>query len=307
MTPHWISTSDLCSRLSMSRMALDRLRKGEDPLLHPGTHFINKGASINSGLLWDLAAVERTLADQTRDIHRRQEMPFISLNPDFSEGLTPEQNKAFFAITELIKDAKDRVGPGQPDVLCALLEGFAGTGKSFVAARIQKWCERYFHNPNLALELVAPTHKAAFELRKKLKENECAVTEVNTISRFLGKKKSYDGDGNKQFRVAPKDLPVTAPTLRVGVDELSMVSDQDFLLSIAGIGNRSRDPYPRAIRRWLSSVSVQPAVGSGEGDNTVFDPGEPDSDLPDDIWDVRVKLTEVVRHSGAILSLYSHP
>lgn len=99
---------------------------------------------------------------------------------------------------------------------------------------------------------------------------------------------------------------VTPPKLRVVIiDELSMLSDQDFLLSMARVGNRSQDPnYPRSYPQVVViGIGDSRQLDPVNATSTLFDPGSPDSKLPEDIWDVRVRLTEVVRHSGGILSL----
>ena len=61
MTETWISTTELCQRLSMSRTQLERLRKQKPPVLSAGHHFISKGVGPRSGFLWDYVSVVDTL------------------------------------------------------------------------------------------------------------------------------------------------------------------------------------------------------------------------------------------------------
>ena len=310
MTSRWISTADLCRHLSMSRQALDKLRRGNDPIFHPGIHFISKGSAVNAGLLWSTDAVVKTLADQAK-ILTHKEMPFLSINAaedtsKFTAGLTPEQRDAFLQITSLIKSAKTRIQPGEPDVLCALLTGYAGTGKSFLVARLMQWCEAYFSNPRTAIDAIAPTHKAGGELLKKLKSAGNSFCEVTTLARYLGKKKGWDSDGSKVFRIAEDALTPTSPALRVCFcDELSMVSDNDLALLITKLGKRKVDEnYPRSFPQIvLIGIGDPRQLEPVKAKNTMFRVGSDDSPWPADLWDVDAKLTEVVRHGGPILDL----
>lgn len=309
MTSQWFSTARLCRHLSMSREAIDKLRRGKAPIFHPGTHFISKGPAVNAGLLWDPAAVERTLAEQAKSLTRK-EMPFISArvadSTPFLKGLTTEQAKAFEQITDLIKSAEPRHKPGSPQVLGALLTGYAGTGKSFLTARIMQWCEAYFPNPRLAIDAIAPTHKAGGELLQKLKAGGNQFCEVTTLARYLGKKKGWGDDGSKQFKVAESALNPTPATLRVVfLDEMSMVSDDDLMLLVKKLGKRQEDEnYPRYFPQIvLIGIGDPRQLEPVKSTNTMFKPGSEDSPWDKDAWDVQAALTEVVRHGGPILDL----
>ena len=308
MAEQWIKTSDLLKQIAISRMSLDRMRRGESPLLHPGVHFIRKSDSVNAGFLWNPEAVVRTLAAQAIE-PAATSMPFLSTSsrqPDFTRGLSPEQTTAFNAITQLIASAKSRCGPGDDQVLSALLRGYAGTGKSFLVARIQKWCEHYFSNPRQAINSLAPTHKAANELKHKLHDSGNDFVEVCTLTQFLGKKKGYDGKGNMVFKVGPDGLPPTPPTLRVVfLDELSMVPDEDMQLLIKRLSKHAIDTdYPRKFPQIVVVGIGDPRqLAPVKAENTIFEPGEEHSSWHAESWDVDVELKSVYRHSGAILAL----
>ncbi len=325
-TAGWIPTAELCRYLSMSRQSIDKLRRSKPPLFHPGTHFIAKGSSPNAGFLWHAPAVVKSLAAQADQIciPDHSKMGFIknatlapSSNPvdEIVSHLNPDQYAAFFDVINLIAEAKvstsrdpdQRFDPKtEPTVLAAQISGFAGTGKSFLTAAIAKWCEHYFHNPRTAIECVVPTHKAGNELRKKLEASGCENLTVTTLTKFLGKKKSYDSSGNRKFHVSKDGLPYTDPDLRVVfLDELSMVTDGDMQLLIDRLSKKREDKdYPRArVQIILIGVGDPRQLDPVDDINTVFRPGTEDSPWPADAWDVQVNLENVVRHSGPILSL----
>lgn len=61
MSKEWISTTELVSRLSISRSQLERMRKQDPPVFLAGQHFIAKGVGPRSGFLWDYVSVVETM------------------------------------------------------------------------------------------------------------------------------------------------------------------------------------------------------------------------------------------------------
>ena len=311
-TSGWIPTAELCRYLSMSRQSIDKLRRSKPPLFHPGIHFIAKGSSPNAGFLWHAPAVVKSLAAQadkscTPD---KTAMRFENLRRDSvraADHLNVDQRAGFDEVVKLIQQARSSHEPGKdPTVLAALISGYAGTGKSFLTAAIAKWCEWYFHSPRTALECVVPTHKAGNELARKLEESGCEQLEVTTLTKFLGKRKTYDSQGNRKFHVKESNLPYTDPDLRVVIlDELSMVPDSDLQLLVSRLCNFDKDDdYPRKHSQIVLVAVGDPRQLDPVNDtNSMFNPSGDDSPWPDDIWDVRVNLENVVRHSGPVLSL----
>jgi len=59
MGDQWVRTVDLCTRLSISRPTLYRLRLKR--VLLPGRHFRRCGVSVLGPLVWDSSAVDLTL------------------------------------------------------------------------------------------------------------------------------------------------------------------------------------------------------------------------------------------------------
>ncbi|QNI53978.1 P-loop containing nucleoside triphosphate hydrolase [Synechococcus sp. BIOS-E4-1] len=311
-TAGWIPTAELCRYLSMSRQSIDKLRRSKPPLFHPGIHFIAKGSSPNAGFLWHAPAVVKSLAAQadkscTPDQPEMRSHTFRSSGVCSADHLNDEQHAGFASVVRLIQQAKSSHEPGKDtSVLAANISGYSGTGKSTVTAAIVRWCEWYFKNPRTAIECIAPTHKAANELRNKLEDNGCKHLEVTTLTKFLGKKKIYDNQGNRDFVVKPSDLPYTDPDLRVVfLDELSMIPDSDLELLVERLCKRTEDKdYPRKHAQIvLIGIGDPRQLYPVKGTSSIFNPGDAESPWPADLWDVRVKLENVVRHSGPVLSL----
>lgn len=100
-------------------------------------------------------------------------MPKTAPLPAEAEGLKGDQLKAFRKVTRLLAEQQRVVK------LC----GYAGTGKTFLLARLAAWAKGEGYQVTVA----APTHKAAAVIRQKLDDYRVSQSiEVWTIHSLLG-------------------------------------------------------------------------------------------------------------------------
>jgi len=125
--------------------------------------------------------------------------------------LKGDQPKAFKEITEFI----DQSGYGM-----LLLQGYAGTGKTFLSGEIVEYIRSKFKS----VLVTAPTHQAVKVLRMHLpQKTECATTYS-----ALGMKEYIDDQGVLSFRRDPKQPSIVSKFSVFIVDEASMVDDSVF-------------------------------------------------------------------------------
>jgi exodeoxyribonuclease-5 len=215
------------------------------------------------------------------------------------ERLKPQQRGAFEGLCELIRKAKP---PGAVhDPSDALVVGSAGVGKTELATAVIRFAQEQFPCYAKAVQVIAPTHKAASVLRAKIEASGCAPMDVVTVSAALKKRKGRDKHGNKVFVQSsdPKEHPYRSPHLQlVLIDEVSMLSETDLELFVR---------YFNSVKPKTNPSSYHQLVVIGFGDPEQLPPVEngklcswiADATVPE----VRYSLTEVVRHQGPVLAL----
>ena len=162
-----------------------------------------------------------------------------------------------------------------------MLRGYAGTGKTFLSARLLEHVER----SGLCWTVVAPTHKAVGVLRRQLELAGLHPTWYpSTIHRLLRLKLRRERDLERC-----EETEQTAAALEhlglVLVDEASMVDG-----ALLDIALRCAHPF-RTRLVFVGDPAQLPPVG--EPRSPVFALERAD----------RVALTEVVRHQGPVLRL----
>ncbi|MEX2670902.1 MAG: AAA family ATPase [Phycisphaeraceae bacterium] len=162
----------------------DRIRQAGDRMLERGNLVADGHAVATPGLYEAENHVRRTLTE-----HAWQSPASQVPQPD-SSGLNADQAEAFqTALTSRI----------------SVISGGAGTGKTYVVARLA----RAFEGAGLAVRLCAPTGKAAKRIEQLLAQHEISLSAA-TIHRMLG----YNGHAFDDDCIAA-DVVI--------VDEVSMV------------------------------------------------------------------------------------
>lgn len=184
--------------------------------------------------------------------------------------LTSSQQDALNAIVGAIRD---------PEAGVILLTGYAGTGKTFtLAALVDELAEE------MSLALATPTHKASRCLEKALKALGARVRYVQTVAQVLGQRLHRDLETGDETFVYAADITELPAELLV-IDEASMVACEAFerLVEI-------RQPHQTLL--FVGDPAQVPPVKDG-----LLCP------VFKGRTDVHVRLTEVVRHGGPILSV----
>lgn len=155
------------------------------------------------------------------------------------------------------------------------LEGYAGTGKTFLTKLILDYCTKH----DLKVILAAPTNKAAKVL------SQISNEEAITIAKMLGIRPKIDQTTGKEVYVP--DSEANPPNLEnydlVILDEASMIGAELFKL----LSEQFTLFGPKFL--FLGDPAQLPPVG--EKESPVFTQVE-----------AQAKLTKVVRYSGAILN-----
>lgn len=103
-----------------------------------------------------------------------------------------------------------------------LLDGYAGTGKTFLMGEVLKYV---IEETRMGVLVTAPTHKAVKVLRNHIKINSEKI-EYATVHSALGLKEHIDGYGKQHF-VADKGAPCKLAKFQFMVlDEASMLDDE---------------------------------------------------------------------------------
>lgn len=172
----------------------------------------------------------------------------------YAEGLSEEQETAFRDLTWKLLE---------PGAARYKLEGYAGTGKTFVAARIGRVLQR----KGLRVAAAAPTHRATAEIRRMLAAAEGVRAEgrgidgveTRTLPALLGLQLRGDGEGG--YHLVPEgegQLPEGGVVL---CDEGSMVGVETMeYVRAAGKGVR-----------WLFLGDPAQLPPVGEEPSAVFD------------------------------------
>ena len=209
----------------------------------------------------------------------------------------PQPKPASFQLTTDQQNAIDGIlrdirSPDAHPVLC----GYAGTGKTVTtAALVQELVSR-----NNRVVVATPTHKARSQVEKALKNCGAKGFEAVTVHRLLGLKQvrnkqtgkeSFEPDknGNNMLTKATKWDPDTSrvvdidPVDTIIVDETSMLSSELYELLLREAGKR-------------------PVIFVGD-DRQLLPVGEEQVCRAFTEGTSMYRLTEVLRHDGAILNL----
>lgn len=144
-----------------------------------------------------------------------REKKYVSGEPDVTM-LNEEQVVAFNGITQ-------RFVPGFPERM-SVLKGYAGTGKTFVVARLVN--KYLFANKTRKVCMTAPTNKAV-RIMKTMAEYEHTNLEYMTVHSMLALKEEIK-DGKQVFVRDFKREPSVSKFDVVIVDEASMLDDNLF-------------------------------------------------------------------------------
>jgi len=187
----------------------------------------------------------------------------IPTSGDDSElaGLAGDQPAAFRAVT-------GRLAAGQPVVK---LTGYAGTGKTFLTARVASWALRN-RDRYRKVTVVAPTHKAAGVIEAKLVGAGVPVgdgkgaVDVRTIHSLLGLRLEPDMENDTGGRILLATEKKEKPKGLVICDEASMV------------GSVLKEHVERAAEvQWLFVGDLAQLPPVGEGVSELLD--NPDAEL----------------------------
>lgn len=184
--------------------------------------------------------------------------------------LSSTQQAAFSAIRDIVHT---------PSGARVLLTGYAGTGKTFTLAVL---VDQLVKDRKRVL-VAAPTHKAARCLEKALARHGSSVQVVETVARILKLRRVRDYDTGQETFEPPDNLPPWFGDVLI-IDEASMIA-QSHYSKLASILQRDQTLV------FVGDPAQVPPVEDGKL-CSVFEDA-----------DVKLALTEVVRHSGPILSL----
>lgn len=192
--------------------------------------------------------------------------------------LTNDQEKAVAGILLDIKKKAAR------PMLC----GYAGTGKTVTTAALVS----RLSNQKLKVIVATPTHKARFQVERALLRNGANGFEVVTIHRLLGLKQvRSEDDGKESFAPDTKAGNLLNPSSKsknkrpdvVIIDESSMINSELYAMLKEEAGDR-------------------PVIFVGD-DRQLFPVKEDGACKAFTEATSTYKLTEVLRHDGAILNL----
>lgn len=167
----------------------------------------------------------------------------------YAEDLSAEQEEAFrHLVWKLL----------EPGAAHYKLEGYAGTGKTYVAARICRVLQR----KGIRLAAAAPTHRATSEIRRALSATEergLDGIETRTLPALLGLQLTGDGEGG--YHLVPEGEAHLPEGGVVICDEGSMVGQETMgYVRAAGHGVR-----------WLFLGDPAQLPPVGEEPSAVFD------------------------------------
>jgi len=136
--------------------------------------------------------------------------------------LNKEQKKTFDKLVGFVKDKKDKQS-------MLLVEGYAGTGKTFLITKFVEYFAKNIANGvfTSGVAMTAPTNKAV-KVLKRMSDFPPYMAEFVTVHKLLGLKEVIDDDGNQLFQQDMLNRPMIQTLNVVIVDEVSMLSDKLF-------------------------------------------------------------------------------
>jgi len=106
-----------------------------------------------------------------------------------------------------------------------LLEGFAGTGKSYLIGKVVRWVVDTY--PQWNVGMTAPTNKAVKVLMRSGKAGSRRLR-YQTIHKLLGLKQEITSDGRQIFTKDKREASTIEEYNIIVVDEVSMLNDELF-------------------------------------------------------------------------------
>lgn len=148
------------------------------------------------------------------------ERPIISRRPVVNpqervDSLKSQQAEAFWGLVQDLQD---------PNVNWTVLEGYAGTGKSYLIATLIEYVLFHWRKQ---VSMTAPTNKAVKVLRKEAMYNSPNL-DFLTIHSLLGLREQIDGYGRQKFVQMNRDACKIGEKDILIIDESSMLSDELF-------------------------------------------------------------------------------
>ncbi|RWD51584.1 MAG: DUF4145 domain-containing protein [Mesorhizobium sp.] len=196
------------SASASSATSADASRDGEVPRQDPGATIALFPEGRVKRIREDVAAAINQLEPQMRPLRTR-----IKLHEAFEAELTDDQERCISALEAFLADDSQRV---------FLLKGYAGTGKTFLAAGLTE----YLLTQGRAFSLAAPTGRAAKVMASKTGQSARTIHSlIYDYSNMI--EHAEDGeDGSATFKmiatVAQNEAPINAVYI---VDEASLISD----------------------------------------------------------------------------------
>lgn len=190
--------------------------------------------------------------------------------------LTPHQARA------LVKLKAWHALPWTPDNFHFILQGFSGTGKSFLMKVFYKWIGTLNgEDPYTTVHWCAPTHKAAKVL------SNFVDTEAGTLHSLLCLRPDHSEEEVATFKPDPYAKSVIVPRSILGVDEGSMVGTE-LIGHVISSATRNRCKV-----LWIGDPAQLPPVGEETSPAFALTQNKA----------YRTYLQEVVRYDGGLLDL----
>lgn len=141
-------------------------------------------------------------------------------------GLTKDQLSGFYAAISFLQDKETRI---------FALQGFAGTGKTFLVNKIKEWLHR--NMPHWSIVVTAPSHKAKQNIMSATRLDGITVQKLNGFAPYA-KVEDFDIN-NQEFRQV--NQPQYHKYKVIFQDEFSMINKQlhDYTAEMAEVhGNK---------------------------------------------------------------------
>ncbi len=151
--------------------------------------------------------------------------------PEFDgllDGETPKEEELVYTLNEGQQEAHTWLVDfclGKNQYVKALLEGYAGTGKTFIINRIVETVKKI--KPGVSFGMTAPTHKAVRQLKKACDPKLKSSLEFGTIHSFLSLKQVIDNNGKVSYKpdFNPNQSRKIDMISVLILDEVSMLDD----------------------------------------------------------------------------------
>jgi AAA domain/UvrD-like helicase C-terminal domain len=202
----------------------------------------------------------------------------VPLDELLVDGLSTQQKTAFYRITSWVS-GNGFDSESYENSPCYFLRGAAGTGKSFLSAKILRWVIAEL--PDLKICVICPSHKAKRNIKAMLTAEGLDSIGCRSIASYLGQAPKLNKKTGLEEFVSIKSLDELDSYDLVVVDEAPMASKAN----ITAILNR-----PEQLILFMGDLDQLPPVG--EKMSCLVEMPMPTS-----------FLFEVVRYTGDILKI----